>query len=83
MIYRCEGHLRSDLLIKVLEHCIIKVFYIIDCNVAQDTITTDDVLPEKLLYSCKAYVCDRLCLDPLCEVLHGHNSEGVISLCRC
>jgi hypothetical protein len=39
LIYRCKGRLHSDFLMKVLEHCIVKVFCIIDCNVARDTIT--------------------------------------------
>jgi hypothetical protein len=68
---------------KVLEHCIVKVFCIIDCNVARDTITADDVLLEIFFDSCGAYVCDWLRLNPLCEVLYDHNNEGVISLCWC
>jgi hypothetical protein len=81
MVYRCEGHLHSDLVTKVIEQGIVKVFCIIDGNVAQDAITTDDVLSEKLFDSYRAYICDRLHLNPLCEVLRSHNGEGVISLC--
>jgi hypothetical protein len=77
MLYGCEGHLHFDLLTKVLEHCIV------DYNLAWDAVVTDDVLPEKLFDSCGAYVCDRPRLNPLCEVLRSHNSEGVISLYWC
>jgi hypothetical protein len=74
MIYGCKDHLRSDLLTKVLEHCIV------DCDVAQNAIVSDGVLLEKLFDCCRAYICDRIHLDQLCEVLHDHNSEGVVSL---
>jgi hypothetical protein len=81
MLYICECYLRFNLLRKVLEHCIVKVFCIADCNVVGNIVTTNDILREELFYCCGAYVCDRLHLKPLCEVPHGHNSEGVIPLC--
>jgi hypothetical protein len=81
MVYICECYLCFNLLTKVLEHCIVKVFYNADYNVAGNIVTTNDILPEELFDGCGAYVCDRLRLNPLCEVLHRHNSEGVISLC--
>jgi hypothetical protein len=83
MVYRCEGHLNSDLLVKVLKHDIVKVFCIVDCNVARDAIAADDVLSEELFDSCRAYICDQLRFDPLCEVFHNHHNGGVISLCWC
>jgi hypothetical protein len=83
MVYKCEGHLRSYLLTRVLEHCIVKVFCIVNYNVAREVIAADDILPEKLFHSCGAYICYQLRLSPLCEVLHSHNNEGVIFLCWC
>jgi hypothetical protein len=81
MIYRWECHLRSDLLTKILKHCIVKVLCIVDCNVPGNTIAANDILPEELFDGCGAYVCDRLSLNPLYEVFDCHNGEGIIALC--
>jgi hypothetical protein len=54
---------------KILEHVIVKLLGIVDYDVLGDDITADDVLPEKFLNGCRAYVCNRLCLNPFCEIL--------------
>jgi hypothetical protein len=69
VVYRCECDLHSNLLIEIPEHCTIKVLYVIDSNVSRNTVATDDILPEDHFDCRRAYVYDRLHLDPLCEVL--------------
>jgi hypothetical protein len=81
VVYGCEGNLRSDLLTKILEHCAIKILCVVDCDLTGNTIATDDILPKELFDGCRAYICDRLRLNPLREVLDCHNDEGVIALC--
>jgi hypothetical protein len=43
----------------------------------------DDVLLEKILYSCRGHIGDSLRFNPLGEVFHRYNDKGVISLCGC
>jgi hypothetical protein len=71
MVYGCEGNLCSDLVIEILEHCIVKILGIVDYDVPGNAIATDDILLEELFDVCRAYVCDEFCL----------NGEGVIALC--
>jgi hypothetical protein len=33
MVYGCEGDLRSDLVVEILEHVIVKILGIVDCDV--------------------------------------------------
>jgi hypothetical protein len=49
VIYRHERDLRSDLLAKILEHCTIKVFCVVDCNVSRDTVAADDFCQKNFL----------------------------------
>jgi hypothetical protein len=49
MIYRYVGRLHSDLLMEVVEHCVVNVYCIVNCNVAWDSVSTDDILPEIFL----------------------------------
>jgi hypothetical protein len=83
VVYRCECDLRFDLLTEILEHCTIKVLCVIDRNVVGNAIVTDDILLEELFDCCRAYICDRLRLNPLCEVLDCHHDERVIALHWC
>jgi hypothetical protein len=80
MVYKCECHLCSNLLTKVLEHCVVNAFCIVYYDVAGDVVMTNAILPEKLLDGCGANIRDKLRLNPLCEVFHCHNGEGVIPL---
>jgi hypothetical protein len=66
---------------EILEQAAVKVLSVIDYDLLWNSIVTDDVLPEEFLYVCGGYVGDGLCLDPLGEVFHCHNGEGVVSLC--
>jgi hypothetical protein len=79
VVYRCECDLRSDLLIEILEHCTIEVICVVDCNVPGTAVAIVDILPEELFACFGAYVCDRLHLDPLCEVLDCHHDDSVIT----
>jgi hypothetical protein len=63
-------------LTEVLEHCIVKIFCIVDCDVPGNAIARDDILSEELFDGCGDYVCDRFCLNPLCEVLDYNNGKG-------
>jgi hypothetical protein len=81
MVYRCEGNLHFHLMIEIFEHHTIKILGIVDYDVSGNVIAADDILPEELFDGCRAYVCDRFCLNPLHEVFDCHNSEGIIALC--
>jgi hypothetical protein len=65
---------------KILEHFIVKVLCVVDCNVSGDTIAANDILPKEFFDCCKAYIGERLCLYPLCELFNYHNGEGVVVL---
>jgi hypothetical protein len=80
VIYGCEGDLHFNLPAKILEHVNVELFGVIDGNVSQGTVAIDDVLSEEFLDGCIDYVCDRLCLDPFCEVFHCYDSEAVIGM---
>jgi hypothetical protein len=83
VIHRCERDLRPYPITEILEHAAIKIFSIVDCNLLRNSVTTDDVLPEIFLYSCWGYIGDGLRFNPLGEIFHRYNGEGVISLCGC
>jgi hypothetical protein len=82
MVYGCEGDLHSDLVAKILEHYVVEILGIIDCDVPRYAIAVDDVLSEEFFDCRGGYVCDRLRLNPFCEILNCRNGEGVITLCR-
>jgi hypothetical protein len=81
MLHECECYLHSDLLTKVFEHCVVKVIYIVDYDVAGDAVMANDILSEKLFDGCRAYIYDRLRLNPLREVFHFRNDKCVIPPC--
>jgi hypothetical protein len=68
---------------EILEHAAIKILSVVDCDLLQNSVMADDVLPEKFLYSCQEHICDGLRFNPLGKVFHRYNGEGVVSLCRC
>jgi hypothetical protein len=80
VVHRCECNLHSNLLTKILEHCTVKILCAVDRNLSGNTIVIDDILLEELFDCCGAYICERLCLDPLREVFDCNNDEGVIAL---
>jgi hypothetical protein len=47
VIHQHEWDIRSNLLAEILEHCIIKVPCIANCDVSGDTVVADDILPEE------------------------------------
>jgi hypothetical protein len=83
VIYRYEGDLRPNLMTEILEHGTIKIIGIPDGDLLRNSVTTDDVLPEKFLDGGGGYVCYCLRFNPFGEVLNCDNSEGVVSLCWC
>jgi hypothetical protein len=83
VIYRCEGDPRPNLVIEILEHYTIKVLGVIDCNLLRNPVTADDVLLEKFLDGCVAYISHGLRFNPLGKVLNRDDGEGVIASCRC
>jgi hypothetical protein len=80
MVDRSEGDLRSNLMTEILEQVVIEFLGTINGDFLRDTIAADYVLLEKILDGCKAYVCDRLRLDPLCEIFNCDNNNGVVAL---
>jgi hypothetical protein len=66
MIEWDEGYLHPNLMAEILEHVIIKLLGVVNCDFSRNTKVTNDVLLEKLLNGREAYVGDRLCLNPLC-----------------
>jgi hypothetical protein len=83
VVYRCEGDLRPNPMAKILEHSTIKILGVVDHDLLWNSVATDDVLPEEFLNGGRCYVGNRLCFNPLCEVLHRDYSESILSLCWC
>jgi hypothetical protein len=81
VVYRCEGNLRPDLVIEILEDATVEILGVIDHDLLWNSLMTDDVLPEIFLYSCRGYIGDRLRFNPLSELFHRYNGKSVISLC--
>jgi hypothetical protein len=77
---RRECDLHSNLLAKIIEHFTVKVPCIVDCDVSRDTVAVDNILLEEFSNCCRAYIVERLCLYPLCDVFDCHDGEGVIAL---
>jgi hypothetical protein len=65
---------------KIIEHCTIEILGVIDGDLLRDSVTTDDVLPEKFLDGGGGYVGYGLRFDPFGEVLYCDNGKGVIPL---
>jgi hypothetical protein len=72
--------LRPYLVTKILKHAAIEVLSIVDCDLLQNSVTADDVLPEKILYSCQGHVSDGLRFNPLGELFHCYHDKSVVSL---
>jgi hypothetical protein len=81
VVYRCESDLHFNLLVEIFEHCTVKVFCVINCDLSGNTVSTNNVPLEEPFDGGGAYICDTLCLNPLCEVFDCHDGEGVIVLC--
>jgi hypothetical protein len=60
-----------------------QILGIIDYNLLRNPVAADDVLPEKILDGCGAYISHGLRFNPLGKVLDRDDGEGVIALCRC
>jgi hypothetical protein len=48
LVHRCKCNLRSNLVVEVHEHCIVKIFCVVDSDVPWYTIAADDVLSKEL-----------------------------------
>jgi hypothetical protein len=70
-------------MIEISEHCAIKIFGVIDCDLLRNSTMAYDVLPENFLDGCGGYIGYGLCFNPFGKVLHRDHGEGVITLCRC
>jgi hypothetical protein len=75
VIHQRECDLCSNLLVEILEHCVVEVFCVVDYNASRDTIAVDDILPEEFFYCCRAYIGERLHLYPLHEIFDCHNMK--------
>jgi hypothetical protein len=42
VVYRCECNLRSDLLVEIFEHYIVKLLYVVDYYMPKDAIAADE-----------------------------------------
>jgi hypothetical protein len=49
MVDRSKGHLRSDLMEEILEHVIVELLCIVNCDFSWEIIEADDVLPEMVV----------------------------------
>jgi hypothetical protein len=83
VIYRCKGDLRPDLMIEILEHSTIEILSTVDRDLLRNSVTTDDILLEKILDGVEGYNCYWFRFNPFGEVLNCGNDEGVVSLCSC
>jgi hypothetical protein len=80
MVDGSEGNLCSNLMTEILEQIVVELLGIVNGDFLSDTVAANDVLLEKFLDGCRAYVCDRLRLDSLCEIFNCDNGEGVVAL---
>jgi hypothetical protein len=83
VIYKCEGDLRPDLMTGILEHGTIEILGIVNGYLFRNSVTTYDVLPDKLLNSGEGYIGYQLRFNPFGKVLDRDNDEGVGSLGWC
>jgi hypothetical protein len=83
VLHGCERDLRPDLMKEILEHGTIEILGIADGYQPRDSVTTDDVLPEKFMNSGRSYIGYWLRFNPFGEVLDCDNGEGVVSLGWC
>jgi hypothetical protein len=49
MIYRCKGDIRPGLMKEIFEHSTLEILGIVDGDLLRNSVTTNDVLPEKFL----------------------------------
>jgi hypothetical protein len=80
VVYQCEGNLHSNLMIEILEYIVVELFGVVDCDVSWNTVAANDVLSEKFLSGCGAYICNGLRLNPFCEILYYYDGKGVVAL---
>jgi hypothetical protein len=81
VIYRCEGDLRSDLIIEILEHGTVEILGIVNGDLLRNSVPTNDVLAKKFLDSDRGYVGYWFRFNPFSEVLDCDDGEGIVSLC--
>jgi hypothetical protein len=67
-------------MIEILEHGTIKILGIVDGYLLRDSVTTDDVLTEKILDGGGGYIGYWLRFNPFGEVLDCDYGESVVSL---
>jgi hypothetical protein len=68
-------------MVEVLEHVIVEVLSIVNCDLSRDIVMTDIILSVNFFDGCGGYVGDGLRLNPFHEVLDSHDGEGIITLC--
>jgi hypothetical protein len=83
VVHKRKRDLRPDLVTEIFEHGTINVLGVVDGNLLRNSVTTDNVLPEKFLDSGRGYIGYRSHFHPFGEVLHCDDGEGILSLCWC
>jgi hypothetical protein len=83
IVHGCEGNLRFNLVVEILEHVIVEILGVVDYNVLRDAIAADDILREEIFNGYRAYVSDGLRLNQFRELFDCHNSEGIVAMCWC
>jgi hypothetical protein len=71
---------RHYLIAEFLKYDVVELFYVVNYDCSWEAKATNDVLPEKLLDSCVAYVGDRLRLNPLGEILNCYDGKSIVAL---
>jgi hypothetical protein len=82
VVYQGEGRLGADGEAKVPKVLVVKLFAVVDCELGQDTESTNNVLPEELLGSLRRYCGYFPGIDPLGEVFDGDEGELEVPLSR-
>jgi hypothetical protein len=80
VVHTSKAFLHPYLIAIFLEHDIVELFCIFNCDFSWSTKVIDDVLPEKLLDFHGDYVHDKLHLNLFGEVVHCYDGGGIITL---
>jgi hypothetical protein len=65
-------------MIEILEHSTIEILSTVDRDLLRNSVTTDDILLEKILDGVGGYNCYWFHFNPFGEVLNCDNDEGVV-----
>jgi hypothetical protein len=82
VIHQGEDRLGADGEAEIPEVLAVKLFAVVDCELGQDSESTNNVLPEELLGGLRCYCGYCPSLDPLGEVLDCDEGEFQVALSR-